>query len=98
MSWQSSYEKKLRIGVFAWESLYSIKVGGIAPHVSELSEALAAKGHEVHIFTRSGGPDDYEQINGVHYHMVTHDQSGSIVYQMDRMCDAMYSRFFDVSV
>ncbi|MCL7410853.1 MAG: glycosyltransferase family 4 protein [Methanosarcinaceae archaeon] len=88
--------KKLRIGMFAWESLYSIKVGGIAPHVSELSEALAAKGHEVHIFTRSGGLGDYEMINGVHYHMVTHDQSGNIVYQMDRMCDAMYSRFLDV--
>jgi len=27
--------------MFSWESLYSIKVGGVAPHVSELSEALA---------------------------------------------------------
>ncbi|MDO9516536.1 MAG: glycosyltransferase family 4 protein, partial [Methanosarcinaceae archaeon] len=89
--------KKLRIGMFAWESLYSIKVGGIAPHVSELSEALAAKGHEVHIFTRSGGLSDYEMINGVHYQRVTHDQAGGIVYQMDRMCDAMYSRFLEVS-
>lgn len=87
---------KLRIGMFTWESLYSVKVGGIAPHVSELSETLAAKGHEVHIFTRSGGLGDYEVINGVHYHRVTHDQSGSIVVQMDRMCDAMYSRFLDV--
>ena len=80
---------KLRVGVFAWESLYSIKVDGIAPHVSELSEAVAAKGHEVHTFTRSGGLGDYEQINGVHYHMVTHNQSSSIVNQMDRMCDTM---------
>ena len=52
--------KKLRIGVFAWGSLYSIKISGIAPHVSELSEALAAKGHDVHVFTRSGGLGDYE--------------------------------------
>ncbi len=87
---------KLRIGVFAWESLYSVKVGGIAPHVSELSETLAEKGNEVHIFTRSGGLSDHEVINGVHYHRVTHDQSGSIVNQMDRMCDAMYSRFLEV--
>lgn len=87
---------KLRIGVFAWESLYSVKVGGIAPHVSELSETLAEKGNEVHIFTRNGGLSDHEVINGVHYHRVTHDQSGSIVYQMDRMCDAMYSRFLEV--
>jgi glycosyltransferase involved in cell wall biosynthesis len=81
--------KKLRIGMFAWESLYSVKVGGIALHVSELSEALAAKEHEVHIFTSSGGLGDYEQINGVHYHRVTHDQNGGIVNQMDRMCDAI---------
>lgn len=42
----------MRIGMLSWESLYSIRVGGVAPHVSELSEALAKKGHEVHIFTR----------------------------------------------
>jgi len=34
----------MRIGMFSWESLYSIKVGGVAPHVSELSEALAEGG------------------------------------------------------
>jgi hypothetical protein len=33
--------------MFAWESLYSIKVGGIAPHVSEISEAMAKDGHEM---------------------------------------------------
>jgi len=82
--------------MFAWESLHSVKVGGIAPHISELSESLAAKGHEVHIFTRSGGFRDHDKINGVHYHRVTYDQAGGIVYQMDRMCDAMYCRFLDV--
>ena len=44
--------KKIRIGMFSWESLYSIRVGGISPHVSELSEALSAEGHDVHLFTR----------------------------------------------
>jgi len=42
----------MRVGIFSWESLYSIKIGGIAPHVSELSEALVKRGHEVHIFTK----------------------------------------------
>ncbi len=88
--------KKIRIGMFAWESLNSVKVGGIAPHISELSESLAARGHEVHIFTRGDGFRDYDKINGVHYHRVTHDQSENIVHQMDRMCDAMYCRFLDV--
>lgn len=89
--------EKLRIGMFAWESLYSIRVGGISPHVSELSEALAAKGQEVHLFTRSLENRD-EVIGGVHYHKVTFDQSGGIIEQMDRMCDAMYCRFLDVQV
>ena len=44
----------MRIALFAWESLYSISVGGIAFHVSELACALQRKGHEVHVFTRLG--------------------------------------------
>ena len=42
----------MRIGMLSWESLYSVKVGGIAPHVSEISEALAKRGHEIHVFCR----------------------------------------------
>ena len=87
--------KKIRIGIFSWESLYSIRVGGIAPHVSELSEALAAEGHEVHLFTRGREKND-EIVNGVHYHRVACDQNGGIVEQMNRMCDSMYCRFLDV--
>lgn len=88
--------KKLRIGMFSWESLHSVKVGGVAPHVSELSEVLASKGHEVHIFTRNRGLEPHALINGVHYHRVDHDQSGGVVNQMDRMCDSMYWMFLEV--
>ncbi|AKB43064.1 MULTISPECIES: glycosyltransferase family 4 protein [Methanosarcina] len=87
--------KKIRIGMFSWESLYSIRVGGIAPHVSELSEALAAEGHEVHLFTR-GHENNDEIITGVHYHRVTCDQIGGIVEQMNLMCENMYNRFLNV--
>jgi len=83
----------MRIGMFSWESLYSIKVGGVAPHVSELSEALARRGHELHIFTRRGDFESYDRINGVHYQRVDSDSSGDILAQMDRMCDALYDRF-----
>ncbi|RZN34221.1 MAG: glycosyltransferase family 1 protein [Methanophagales archaeon ANME-1-THS] len=85
--------ESLRIGMFSWESLYSVKVGGISPHVSELAETLVAKGHEVHIFTRIGDKSEYDEINGVHYQRCRHDQSGGVVNQMDRMCDAMVDRF-----
>jgi glycosyltransferase involved in cell wall biosynthesis len=87
--------KKIRIGMFSWESLYSIRVGGISPHVSELSEALAAEGNEVHLFTR-GRENSDDIINGVHYHRVSCDQNGGIVEQMNRMCDNMYLRFLDI--
>ena len=79
--------------MFSWESLYSLKVGGVAPHVSELSEALARRGHEVHVFTRRGDFESYDKINGVHYQRVDVDSSGDIVAQMDLMCNAFVDRF-----
>ncbi len=79
--------------MLSWESLYSIKVGGVAPHVSELSEALARRGHEVHVFTRRGDFDSYDKINGVHYQRVDANGSADILTQMDRMGDAIYDRF-----
>ncbi len=85
--------ESLRIGMFSWESLYSVKVGGISPHVSELAEALVAKGHEVHVFSRIGDKSESEEINGVHYQRCRHDQSGGVVMQMDRMCEALVDRF-----
>ncbi|APH39988.1 glycosyl transferase family 1 [Methanohalophilus halophilus] len=83
--------------MFAWESLHSVKVGGLAPHVSELSENLVDLGHSVHIFTRNNDLEQHEKINGVHYHRVDHDSSGDIVHQMDSMCNSMYSMFQEVS-
>ncbi|MCX6669657.1 MAG: glycosyltransferase family 4 protein [Methanothrix sp.] len=83
----------MRIGMLSWESLYSIKVGGVAPHVSELSEALARRGHEVHVFTRRGDFESYDKINGVHYQRADVDSSGDALAQMDRMSNALYDRF-----
>jgi glycosyltransferase involved in cell wall biosynthesis len=69
--------------------MHSIAVGGLAPHVSELSAALARRGHEVHVFTRIGaGQSGYESIDGVHYHrcpFATHEDFG--IYAQ-RMCDS----------
>nr|QNT35668.1 D-inositol-3-phosphate glycosyltransferase [uncultured Methanosarcinales archaeon] len=82
--------------MFSWESLHSVTVGGVSPHVTELAETLSAIGHEVHIFTQSGWMRDYDEINGVHYQRCRYDPSGGIVHQMDQMCDAMYDRFGSV--
>lgn len=44
----------LRIAICAWESLHSIPVGGVAPHVTEIAAGLARRGNEVHLYTRAG--------------------------------------------
>lgn len=81
--------------MFAWEGIHSVMVGGIAPHVTNISEILA-DGDEVHIFTRIGDRSEYEEIDGVHYQRCAHDQSGGIVDQMNAMCEAMVDRFYAV--
>jgi glycosyltransferase involved in cell wall biosynthesis len=59
----------MRIAHLAWESLHSIAVGGLAVHVTEVTEALAAEGDEIHVFTRSApGHAAHEVVDGVHYH------------------------------
>jgi len=80
----------MRIAMFSWESLHSIAVGGVAPHVTELAAALQRRGHEVHVFTRQGeGQALHEEIYGVQYHRVHSVPSGDFVQSMDRMCNAM---------
>jgi hypothetical protein len=37
----------MRIALISWESLYSICVGGVGAHVTELAASLERKGHEV---------------------------------------------------
>ncbi|HTX43921.1 MAG TPA: glycosyltransferase, partial [Methanocella sp.] len=81
--------------MFAWESLHGVKVGGLAPHVSEISEALARKGHEVHVFTRRGECGPYDEVNGVHYQRVRTSR-GNIVREMDSMCDEFLDRYHSV--
>jgi glycogen(starch) synthase len=55
----------LKIAYFCWESLHSVRVGGLSPASTYLAEALG-KTHEVHFFTRGEGPD--RRIAGVSYH------------------------------
>jgi len=85
----------MRIGMFAWESLNSIAVGGVAVHVTELANALAMKGHEVHVFTRKGEwwQKEHEEINGVFEHRVVFGSDSDFIQYMDNMCNAMAGCF-----
>lgn len=60
----------MRIAFLAWETLHSIRVGGMSTHVSEVAAALARSGHGVHVFTRRGAVGQLirEEIDHVTYH------------------------------
>jgi len=80
--------KPLKIAMLSWETLHTIAVGGVAPHVTELAGALNGAGHEVHIFTRSQGHPQDNEILGVHYHEVGYNTAGCLVQDARNMCGA----------
>ncbi len=86
----------MRIAMLSWESLHSIPVGGLAAHVSELSQALHQRGHDVHVLTRMGpNQSRYDCIDGVHYHRCPFEPHPDFVTYIEQMCDAFMSRLKD---
>jgi len=97
----------MRIAIFAWESLHSVPVGGVAVHVTELAAALQRRSHEVHVFVRLGeNQKTYDLIDEVHYHrcpialhrdFVTemNNMGNSFVYFM-RQTESYQGRHFDI--
>lgn len=82
--------KRYRVALFAWESLHSIAVGGVAPHLTELAAGLERRGHEVHVFVRTGeAQKSYERIDGVHVHRISFELSADFVHEVSNMCNAM---------
>jgi glycogen(starch) synthase len=61
----------MRVIMLSWEYPPRI-VGGISPHVYDLSQRLQAKGIEVHVVTKStpNAPDEETQPSGVQVHRV----------------------------
>ncbi|NQU75579.1 MAG: glycosyltransferase family 4 protein [Planctomycetes bacterium] len=79
----------MRIAMFSWETMHSIAVGGVAAHVSELSEALTRRGHEVHIFTRIGpGQDRYSLVDNCHYHRCPFELDSDFTAEINNMCNS----------
>ncbi|MEM2878729.1 MAG: glycosyltransferase family 4 protein [Candidatus Hadarchaeales archaeon] len=82
----------MKIAHLAWESLHSIRVGGLATVVSKLAEETAKRGNEVHVFTRwSEGYPEYEYINGVNYHRCKFNPGSNILELARNMSKAMVS-------
>ncbi|MEM0243082.1 MAG: glycosyltransferase family 4 protein [Candidatus Aenigmatarchaeota archaeon] len=89
---------KLRIAFFSWESLHSLRVGGLAVHVTELAAALERLGNEVHVFTRIGPNQGmYSLIDGVHYHRVSFGFENDLIRELTvNMARSMVERFNEV--
>jgi len=87
----------MRIGLFSWETLHSIAVGGVAVHVTELAAGLERRGHEVHVFTRQGhNQSHYDCIDGVHYHRCPFELSPNFVDEANNMCRSFVQACYDV--
>ena len=70
----------MRIAMCSSESLYSIAIGGLGVHVTELAAGLERRGHEVHVISpRANGQRAYDCIHGVHYHRIEHDSRDGLV-------------------
>lgn len=86
---------EVRIALFSWESMDSVLIGGVGVHVSELSRALAKRGHEVHLFTRMGpGQAHYEQLDGIYVHRCSFEGHNDFVQEMWNMCRSFEHHFF----
>lgn len=82
--------RRYKIAMFSWESLHAIAVGGVAPHLTELAAGLERRGHEVHVYVRTGANQQpYEVIDGVHVHRVAFELSADFVEECANMCNAM---------
>lgn len=79
----------MQIAMLSWESMHSVALGGLAPHVTELSAALSRLGHDVHVFTRVGEKQSrYDFVDGVHYHRCPFQHHDDFLTYVGRMCDS----------
>ncbi len=76
----------MKIALLSWESLHSVAVGGVAPHVTELAAGLQRRGHEVHVYVRLGeGQSTYDVVDDVHYHRCPIELNGDFITEMNNM-------------
>ncbi len=87
----------MKIAIFSWETRYSLQISGIATHTTELAEALAREGHQVHIFTRQGPQQALEDlINGVFYHRCPWSRSQNFLNEVSEFNKSLYYYYNEV--
>ena len=87
----------MRIACLSWESLHSVRVGGLAVVTTRICEELSNMGHDVHLITRAAHDQmDYEYIEGVHYHRIKFGLGNNALEYAKNMSNAMVSRLREV--
>lgn len=84
----------MRVIMLSWEYPPRV-VGGISPHVHDLSQQLQAKGIEVHVVTKSTphAPDEETQPSGVQVHRVTlAEEPNDFLHEIQLLNDATEDR------
>lgn len=87
----------MHVALFAWESLHTHAVGGVAPHVTELAAGLARLGHDVHVFVRATGCCGGCTVHyGVTYHECTFELNRDFVIEINNMCESFVACMLSV--
>ncbi|HVT12694.1 MAG TPA: glycosyltransferase family 4 protein [Fimbriimonadaceae bacterium] len=84
----------MRVIMLSWEYPPRV-VGGISPHVHDLSQQLQAKGVEVHVVTKAtpSAPDEEVQPSGVQIHRVhLASEPNDFVHEIQLLNDATEER------
>lgn len=84
----------MRVMMLSWEYPPRV-VGGISPHVHDLSQQLQAKGVEVHVVTKStpNAPDEETQPSGVQIHRVhLAEEPNDFLHEIQLLNDATEER------
>ncbi len=84
----------MRVMMLSWEYPPRV-VGGISPHVHDLSQQLQAKGVEVHVITKEtpNAPDEETQPSGVQVHRVhLAEKPNDFLHEIQLLNDATEDR------
>jgi glycogen(starch) synthase len=86
-----------KVAMLAWESLYTVRIGGLAVAATRLAEELAEAGHVIHFFTRRApGQAQYMTINHVNYYTCVSDPGNNSLEFARNMSKALVAGVHEV--
>lgn len=88
----------MKIALFAWESIYGIRIGGVGIHVFNNAVSMTEAGHEVHLFTRQGTGQNFEDtISGVYFHRLPWNNNDDFLQEVKAFNNTLVYYFTEIS-